>query len=85
MNHRKSKPTTRRSLALDALRWAMASGLGLLSLRLTRQGSDIQENACIDAEGLTGCRSCAAWNTCRLPRALSVKRFLQKNNDTPKS
>ncbi|HOK97134.1 MAG TPA: hypothetical protein PK052_04835 [Anaerohalosphaeraceae bacterium] len=83
MNNKHTGQTTRRRLALDALRWAMTSGFGLLSLRLTRRESGIQEHPCIDVKGLTGCRNCPVWDACRLPRALSVKQFI--NNDKQKS
>jgi hypothetical protein len=85
MNSKQDKQTSRRRMALDAVRWGLAAGMGALSVHFLRGKSGLQESDCIDAKGLTGCRACIEWNYCRLPRALSVKQFLHKKNDQPNS
>ena len=54
------------------------------SVHLLRRDNPVEENDCVDPQARIGCPSCLEWNGCKLPRALSVKQFLNQNKDGQK-
>jgi hypothetical protein len=83
MKMNKDKMTTRRRWFMAGLRWTAAGVISAVSLRLlSRKPTD---ESCADPHGLLSCRDCGALNGCSLPRALSLKQFLQKDNGKHKS
>ena len=85
MKTNKDNTTTRRSALMASLRWG-AGGLMALAVGLLVSRKQLnRENTCIDPKGRVGCRNCSSLQGCSLPRGLSVKQYLQKNNEKRKS
>jgi len=73
-----NKKTSRRQWLIGSLRWVLLGIFSGVSVHLLRRKPTITETACIDLKGYTGCRNCQRLKGCKLPRALSVKQFLNK-------
>ena len=73
---------SRRRWFAAGLRWGVAGLISAVSVHLL---SRKKEDSCIDPHGHLSCRGCGALDGCSLPRALSVKQYLQKNNEKRKS
>ena len=43
-------------------------------------GEGTKEVSCVDPKGRIGCRKCSLLPGCGLPRGLSVKQFLKREN-----
>jgi hypothetical protein len=73
--------TTRRSALTSSLRWGVG-GLMALTVGLFVHRKQLnRENTCIDPKGRIGCRNCSLLQGCGLPRGLSVKQFLDRENE----
>jgi hypothetical protein len=75
--------STRRHWFTAGLRWTAAALISAVSLRLLSRKPT--EESCVDPHGHLSCRDCGALNGCSLPRALSLKQFLQKNDEKRES
>jgi len=73
--------TSRRQWMAGLLRGGVLTLFGGTSWHLLRRENAVDEKDCIDPLGHIGCRACNDLNGCGLPRALSVKQFLNRNND----
>lgn len=73
--------TSRRQWFAGLLRGGLLAGFGATAYLLGRRSNGSAD--CIDPQGYTGCRACLELNGCQLPRALSVKQFLDgdRNHD----
>ena len=72
-----NKKTSRRQWLTGLLRWGLLGVFGAVSVHLLRRRGGVEEEtACIDLKGYTGCRACQRLKGCKLPRALSVKQYL---------
>jgi hypothetical protein len=74
-------PTTRRQWITATARWGALGAVAAAWLRVSTGDSRLSEQTCIDLKGRTGCQSCGLFTNCGLPRALSVKHFLQERAD----
>ena len=72
------KKTSRRQWLIGSLRCGLLATFGAVSIYLLGRKPTIGETACRDPKGYTGCRGCLELNGCKLPRALSVKQFLNQ-------
>ena len=72
--------TSRRQWFATLLRGGLLAAFGGASIHLLRRESSGEETDCADPKGHIGCRACRELNHCKLPRALSVKQFLNKRN-----
>jgi hypothetical protein len=77
MTDQKTTSSTRRHWLTTSVRWGLLAGIAATWTRVSRSQSGVTEQACIDLKGLTGCRKCGQFSACGLPRALSVKHFLE--------
>jgi hypothetical protein len=81
MNTEKKNTVSRRSALTASLRWGigglMATTVGLFISRKQLN----REATCSDPKGRIGCRDCSLLQGCGLPRGLSVKQFLNRNNE----
>lgn len=77
MDNEKKQLIGRRELLRKLLRQAALGGLGYLSLcLLAHRPNRTREEKCINP---SICRNCDRLPDCLLPRALSVKQFLEKS------
>lgn len=76
-----NKQTSRRQWIESFLRGGLLAVFGGTFIHLLRRGKAVEEDACADPEGHIGCRACIELNRCRLPRGLSVKRYLSKGEN----
>ena len=79
------KRTSRRQWLRGSLRWGLLSAMTGLSAHLLLRKPGIEESSCRDPQGHSGCRGCLSLGGCKLPRALSVKQFLNRGNEERKS
>jgi hypothetical protein len=80
----KKNMATRRQWFAAGLRWGIVGLISAVSGHfLSRKKTDDQ--SCVDPKGHTGCRGCGVLNGCSLPRALSVKQFLNQKNEKRES
>lgn len=78
MNHKNT--ISRRSTLIAWLRWGVA-GLVATTVGLFVNRKQLKyENTCTDPDGRLGCRHCSLLQGCGLPRGLSVKQFLNRDN-----
>ncbi|MEN8126481.1 MAG: hypothetical protein ABFR90_01615 [Planctomycetota bacterium] len=81
MNTKNKNTVSRRTALTSSLRWGtaalMAAAVGLFARRKQLR----RENTCIDPKGRVGCRNCSLLQECSLPRGLSVKQFLDRENE----
>jgi hypothetical protein len=63
------------------LRGGVLAVFGGTFIHLLRRGKAVEEKDCVDPEGHIGCRACIELNRCRLPRGLSVKQYLSKDEN----
>jgi hypothetical protein len=80
-----NQTTTRRHWITATARWGALGAVAAAWLRVSTSENGVAEQPCIDLKGQTGCRACGMFNNCGLPRALSVKHFLQGRADEPNS
>lgn len=73
--------TTRRQWITTTARWGALGAAAAAWLRAGWPKSGVDEQPCIDLKGQAGCRACGIFNSCGLPRALSVKQFLEDRAD----
>ncbi len=80
------KQTSRRRWLRSSLRWGLLSVMAGVSAHLLRRKPGVEEKPCVDPKAHLGCRNCSQLGGCRLPRALSVKQFLNRQkNERSKS
>jgi len=84
MNADKNNNISRRHWFTASLRWAVLGSIALVSGRLLMRGQR-SEQSCVDPKGYLGCGNCAVLKGCSLPRALSLKQFLRKDDEQRKS
>lgn len=71
----------RRGILRACARFGIALGAVLGGAALAkRNGGRLDENACRDPRGRTGCGTCRLLEACRLPRGLSYKQ-VRKDSD----
>ncbi len=75
------KRTSRRQWLRGFLRWGLLGAMTGLSAHLLQRKPGIEESPCLDPQGDTGCRRCLSLGGCKLPRALSIKQFLNRRNE----
>ena len=72
--------TSRRHWLAALLRGGLLAAFGGVAVHLLGRRPTGKETVCADPKGHLGCRACGRWNDCKLPRALSVRRFLDKGS-----
>jgi len=75
----KKTKTSRRQCFSAIARWSIAGGIAAMSGKLL-SGEGTKEVSCVDPKGRIGCRKCSLLPGCGLPRGLSVKQFLKREN-----
>ena len=81
MTTEEKNTVSRRSALMVSLRWGIG-GLMALTVGLFVHRKQLnRENTCIDPKGRIGCRNCSLLQGCGLPRGLSVKQFLDRENE----
>ena len=78
------RTVSRRGCFTAGLRWAVMGLISVLSFRLLMREKTTSQS-CIDPKGHVGCRGCGSLNECALPRALSFKQLIKKQNGKSKS
>lgn len=73
-----NKKTSRRQWITGSIRWGLLTAFSAVSVYLLRRKGGVEEAACRDPKGQAGCRACLELKGCKLPRALSIKQFLNK-------
>lgn len=79
MEQKKDNTTSRRQWFIALGRWSAAGILSVVSMKLLGR-KDSGEQPCTDPRGRIGCRGCSELTSCALPRGLSFKQFLGRNN-----
>ncbi|MHC4782654.1 MAG: hypothetical protein ACYSOL_04800 [Planctomycetota bacterium] len=80
MNTEEKNTVSRRSALVASLRWGVGGLMALTTGLFVSRKQVNRENACIDPKGRLGCRNCSLLQGCGLPRGLSVKQYLNRNN-----
>lgn len=78
---RTNSQTSRRQWIRGVLRGGLLAVFGGASVHLLRREKAVEESDCIDPQGYTVCPACREWSGCKLPRALSVKQYLNKDKN----